>query len=173
MKLDKETLMQIIKEELETVLDESVLLRKFTKDKKDKLRQHIGDMGKDPDEVEAALGPDSFNMMGQSLIDNYPRTMPLSRDSKIRLAYKLMNGPFNKFYSPDSTGSTPFSKILELLPELKEDFKVKRAINKAGGDPTKVVARIGRRSTHLRMRNLIENLYYKLEDPWAGLKKIG
>lgn len=83
MKLTKETLKRIIKEELEAVLDESALLRKFNKDKKDKLRQYIRDMGKNPDEVQAALGPDSFEVMGQSLIDNYPRTIPLPKDAKI------------------------------------------------------------------------------------------
>ena len=171
MKLNKKTLKQIIKEELEAVLSESRILSKYTKDKEEEFRQYLQDMGKDPDEVRGALGHSSYNMTGQSLIDNYPGTMTLSRDSKIRLAYKLINGPFNSFYSPDSTGSTPFSKILELLPELREDFRVKRAINQAGGDPKKVVARMGKRSTHLRMRNLIERLYYKLEDPWAGLKK--
>ena len=34
MKLDKETLKQIIKEELEAVLDESAILKQFAKDRK-------------------------------------------------------------------------------------------------------------------------------------------
>ena len=171
MKLNKETLKRIIKEELEAVLGESRILSKYVKDKKEEFRQYLQDMGKDPDEVRDALGHNSYNVMGQTLVNNYPGTMPLSRDSKIRLAYKLINGPFNSFYSPDSTGSSPFSKILELLPELREDGRVKRAINQAGGDPKKVVAGIGKSSTHLRMRNLIERLYYKLENPWGEFKK--
>ena len=123
MKLNEEALKQIIKEELEAVLGESRILNKYVKDKEEEFRQYLRDMGKDPDEVRGALGHNSYNVMGQTLVNNYPRTMPLSRDSKIRLAYKLMNGPFNKFYSPDSTGSTPFSKILNIYNiKRKEPF---------------------------------------------------
>ena len=58
MKLDKETLKRIIKEELESVLDESQLLDRYSKDKEEEFRQYLRDMGKDPDEIIDTLGPE-------------------------------------------------------------------------------------------------------------------
>jgi hypothetical protein len=167
MKLNKETLKQIIKEELEAVLGESRILSKYTKDKEEELRQYIQDMGKDPDEVRDALGTGSFNMMGQSLINNYPRTMPLSRDSKIRFAQKEMEtyfGSMEDFYNPDSSGSSSFSKVLKLLPELRELRRVKKVLQKVGGDPARVTAKIGGRPTFVVIRRKVKDLYDNLED---------
>ena len=88
MKLSKQTLKRIIKEELEAVLHESQLLDRYTKDKEEELKQALRDMGKDPDETIAALGPDSANMIGQSLIDDYPKQMkvPMTRNRRIQKA---------------------------------------------------------------------------------------
>ena len=72
MKLNKETLKQIIKEELDAVLGESRLLDRYVKDKDEEFKQYIRDMGKDPDEVIKALGPHSSNVMGQTVVDGYP-----------------------------------------------------------------------------------------------------
>ena len=176
MKLNKETLKKIIKEELEAVLDESAILKQFGKDKKQKLRQHIRGMGKNPDEVRAALGPDSFNMMGQSLIDDYPRTMSLPRDAKISLAHREMQtgfGSMEDFYNPDSSGSSAFSKVLKLLPELKELRRVKAALQKAGGDPANVTAKIGKRVTYISIRKTVKDLYDNLEDPLEKYQDTG
>ena len=166
MKLDKETLKKIIKEELEDVLDESMLLKKYVKDKDDELKQYMQDMGKDPDEIKAAVGPDSYNMMGQSLVPGFPKRMPLTRNVRIRLArkeiYTVYSG-MEGFYNPDSTGSSPFSTIIKLLPELGDHPRVKRAIKLAGGDPTKVTAKIGKRATYLTLKNLIDNLHRGLD----------
>ena len=46
MKIDKETLIQIIKEELEAVIDESALLKKHMKDRKRELLKKFKEMGK-------------------------------------------------------------------------------------------------------------------------------
>jgi len=168
MELNKETLMQIIKEELEAVLDESALLKRYGKHKKAELRQHIRDMGKDPDTVQKSLGPASFDMMGQTLIDNYPKTIILPRDAKISLAHKEMQtyfGSMEDFYNPDSSETSAFSRVLKLLPELKELQRVKIALQKAGGDPANVTAKIGKRVTYVSIRRAVKDLYDNLEDP--------
>ena len=171
MKLNKETLKQIIKEELESFLDESRLIGKYTKDKEEELKQKIADMGKDPDEVIATLGPDGANMIGQSLIDDYPKLMsvPGSRDRRILKASEEMEKLFtgymislNDFYDPDSSGTSVFSRVLKLLPELQQMPRVKRVITQAGGDPLKVTAKIGKRVTYSqigrRIRELIKDV---------------
>jgi hypothetical protein len=164
MKLNKETLIQIIKEELEAVLDESAILKQFAKDKKEKLSQHIRNLSKDPDEVEDALGPFSFNMMGQTLIDDYPKLMsfPMSRNRRIQKASeemeKLPTSNLNDFYNPDSSGTSVFSRVLKLLPELQQIPRVKRAIAQAGSDPLKVTARIGKRVTYSQIERKIREL---------------
>jgi hypothetical protein len=78
MKLNKETLKRIIKEELNNVLDESQLLDRYSKDKEEEFRQYLRDMGKDPDEIIDTLGPAQSDVMRQSLIDNYPSSLPSS-----------------------------------------------------------------------------------------------
>ena len=153
MKLNKETLKQIIKEELEAVLGESRLLRQFSKDKEDELKQYIGDMGKDPDDVFAALGPDSVEVMGQTLVGRgYPISKPMGDEVKLMTAVEEMekledSTNLNDFYDPDSTGTSIFSRVLELVPELMKINAVKRALDKAGS-PTAVTAKIGKRVTY-------------------------
>ena len=172
MKLNKETLMQIIKEELEAVLDESRLLGRYTKDKEEELKQALRDMGKDPDETISALGPDSANMIGQSLIDDYPKLMsvPMTRDRRIQKASDEMEKLFtgyminlNDFYNPDSSGTSVFSRVLKLLPELQQIPRVKRAITQAGGDPLKVTAKIGKRVTYSQIGRKIRELIKGVE----------
>ena len=75
MKLNKETLMQIIKEELEAVLSESRLLDRYSKDKEEEFRQYLRDMGKDPDEIIDALGPAQADVMRQTIVGNFPKSL--------------------------------------------------------------------------------------------------
>ena len=186
MKLNKETLKRIIKEELDNVLGESRLLDRYTKDKEEELKQTFRAMGKDPDETIAALGPDSANMMGQSLIDDYPKRMkvPMTRVRRIQKASdemeKLETGSatvsftrvnLNDFYDPDSSGTSVFSRVLKLLPELEQIPRVKRAITVAGGDPLKVTAKIGRRVTYSQIGRKIRSLLSSLDEPYQSLEK--
>ena len=93
MKLNKETLKQIIKEELEAVLGESRLLDGYSKDKEEEFRQYLRDMGKDPDEIIDTLGPAQADVMRQTLIGNYPKSLG---DMPNTIEYK---------WNPDSPGS--------------------------------------------------------------------
>jgi len=72
MKLDKEILMQIIKEEIEAVLDESALLKKHMKDRKQKFLKKLRDMGKPARKTFNSLDPQMRSVLGQSLVDGYP-----------------------------------------------------------------------------------------------------
>jgi hypothetical protein len=72
MKLTKETLKRIIKEELEHVLGESNLLNKLSKSREDEFRKYISDAGKDPDAVIASLGPQSADVMRSSFYSDHP-----------------------------------------------------------------------------------------------------
>lgn len=72
MKLNKETLKQIIREELEAVIDESALLKRHMKDKKKEFFKKLKDMGKSPRKTYNALDPHMRSVMGQSLVDGYP-----------------------------------------------------------------------------------------------------
>lgn len=72
MKLTKQELKTIIKEELEQVLGESNLLNKLSKSREDEFRKYISDAGKDPDAVIDALGPQSADVMRSSFYSDYP-----------------------------------------------------------------------------------------------------
>ena len=75
MKLDKETLMQIIKEELEAVLDESALLQKFKRKKESELLKKFKDMGKPARKTFNDLkkhSPHQLSSIGQALVPGYP-----------------------------------------------------------------------------------------------------
>ena len=163
MKLTKQTLKRIIKEELEAVMSESRLLRQFSKDKEEELKQYIRDMGKDPDDVFTALGPDSVEVMGQTLVGReYPTSNPMSDEVKLMTAVKEMekvmdSTNLNDFNDPDSTGTSIFSRVLELVPELMKINAIKRAIDKAGS-PAKVTAKIGKRSVYLQIDRRIMKL---------------
>jgi hypothetical protein len=63
----------------------------------------------------------------------------------------------NDFYDPDSTGTSIFSRVLELVPELMKINAVKRALNKAGS-PTAVTAKIGKRVTYSQIDRTIMRL---------------
>jgi hypothetical protein len=75
MKLSKQQLKRIIKEELEHVLGESNLLNRYAKSKEEEFRKYLQDKGKDPDKIINALGPAQADVMRQSLINNYPTSM--------------------------------------------------------------------------------------------------
>ena len=72
MKLKRKTLERIIKQELNAVLSESRLLDRYSKDKEEKFRQYLRDMGKDPDEIIDTLGPAQADVMRQTLVGNFP-----------------------------------------------------------------------------------------------------
>lgn len=75
MKLNKETLKRIIKEELDAVLDESVLLKKFKAKKENELMKKFQDMGKKPRKTFNALrshSPDQLASIGSALVPGYP-----------------------------------------------------------------------------------------------------
>ena len=92
MKLTKETLKQIIKEELQAVLDESVMFKKYKRKKEHELLKKFKDMGKPARKTFNALDPQMRSVIGQSLIDGYPGLYDISKDvSKISLMLKKMN----------------------------------------------------------------------------------
>ena len=91
MKLNKETLKQIIKEELEVVLDETRLLKKYMRGKESEFLKKLKDMGKSPRKTFNALDPQQRSVIGQSLVDGYPGLLDVSKDaSKISLMLKKM-----------------------------------------------------------------------------------
>ena len=74
MKLNEETLRQIIKEELEDVLDESALLKKYLKPMKSKFLKKLKDMGKSPRKTYNSLDPQMRSSLGQSAVHpGYPQ----------------------------------------------------------------------------------------------------
>jgi hypothetical protein len=90
MKLNKETLKQIIKEELEAVLDETRLLKKYMRGKESEFLKKLQDMGKPPRKTFNALDPQQRSVIGQSLIDGYPGMVDVSDASKVSLMLKKM-----------------------------------------------------------------------------------
>ena len=76
MRLNKETLKQIIREELEAVLDESALLKKFKDDKEAELRNKLKDMGKPASTLDDLKkhSPHQLASIGQALDPGYPGT---------------------------------------------------------------------------------------------------
>ena len=74
MKLNEETLRQIIKEELEDVLDESALLKKYLKPMKSKFMKKLKDMGKSPRKTYNSLDPQMRSSLGQATVHpGYPQ----------------------------------------------------------------------------------------------------
>ena len=77
MKLDKETLKRIIKEELEAVLDESALLKKLKRKKESELLKKFKDMGKPARKTFNDLkkhSPQQLASIGQAFVPGYPGT---------------------------------------------------------------------------------------------------
>lgn len=92
MKLNKETLKQIIKEELEAVLDESQLLKKYARGKEQEFLKKLKDMGKPARKTFNNLDPQMRSVLGQSLVDDYPGMFDVSKDaSKILIMLKKMS----------------------------------------------------------------------------------
>lgn len=113
MKLSKETLKRIIKEELDAVLGESRLLDRYSKDKEEEFRQYLRDMGKDPDEIIDTLGPAQADVMRQSLIDDYPTSMKMDGVRPVRggeQILKLLN-IMGERKKPSGLHATPTGKV--------------------------------------------------------------
>ncbi len=75
MKLKRETLKQIIKEELEAVLDESSLLKRYKREKESELLKKFKDMGKPARKTFNDLrdySPHQLSSIGQALVPGYP-----------------------------------------------------------------------------------------------------
>lgn len=75
MKLTKQELKQMIKEELEHVLGESRLLKKFSKSKENEFKQYLSDRGIDPDDAFSMMGPDQTSIIGGEKIRGYPQNI--------------------------------------------------------------------------------------------------
>ena len=95
MKLDKETLIQIIKEELEAVLDESALLKRHGRKKKSEFLKTLKDMGKPARETFNDLkkySPHQLSSLGQALVPGYPETFLDTASTSGYKASQLMSG---------------------------------------------------------------------------------
>jgi hypothetical protein len=181
MKLDKEALRRIIKEELESFLDESRLLDKYKKGKEAELKKYIRSQSRqDPDQVIAALGPDSAEMIGKTVVADYPTRMPMTRDMRIQSAAREMStsfGGIEDFYSLDSSGTSAFSRVLELLPELEQISAVNAALKSAGGDPKKVTvdtlraANQGSRTAYIKIRRKTRQLFDSIPHPLENYRQ--
>ena len=165
MKVTKSYIKQLIKEELEAVLRETRILDKFKKDKEEELKQMMRDMGKDPDDTMASLGAHGTSVIGQSLVDDYPGVYDTPK-SPIDMAVKEMakflgDSPsyrLKDFYDiKDSDGESVFSRVVALMPDLvRYNPSVKRAIQRAGGDPKNVTTKIGKRKAFHHIRKHIQ-----------------
>ena len=113
MKVNKKTLKEIIKEELEAVLDESQLLDRYSKDKEEEFRQYLQDMGKDPDEIINALGPEQSDVMRQSLIDDYPTPMKVPGSKPVRGGEQILKllKIMGEREKPTGPHATPTGKV--------------------------------------------------------------
>tara|TARA_R110002153_G_scaffold61391_1_gene165702 strand:+ start:228 stop:590 length:363 start_codon:yes stop_codon:yes gene_type:complete len=89
MRLNKETLKRIIKEEMEAFLDESRLLDKYVKSKEEEFKGHLDAMGKPPEETFNALDPNQRAVLGQSLVDGYPGSLDVEDPNREPTDYDL------------------------------------------------------------------------------------
>jgi len=116
MKLNKETLKQIIREELEAVLDESALLKRHMKDRKREFFKKLKDMGKSPRKTYNALDPHMRSVLGQSLVDGYPGFHADATASQARgeeLRPNPYGGRFHFTFEPEDL-SKPGSGIIQI-----------------------------------------------------------
>ena len=119
MKLDKETLKRIVKEELEAVLDESALLKRHMKDRKRELLKKFKEMGKPARKTYNNLkkhSPHQLASIGQSLVDGYPGlygdlTAAQARGNEIRP--NPYGGRFHFTFDADDR-SKPGSGIIQI-----------------------------------------------------------
>ena len=119
MKLNKETLMQIIKEELEAVLDESALLKRHMKDRKRELLKKFKEMGKPARKTYNNLkkhSPHQLASIGQALVDGYPGlhgdlTAAQARGEEIQP--NPYGGRFHFMFKPEEY-SKPGSGIIQI-----------------------------------------------------------
>ena len=135
MKLNKETLKQIIKEELEAVLDESALLKKFKRKKENELLKKFKDMGKKPRKTFNDLksySPHQLSSVGQALVPGYPETFVDTPAISGYKADQLMSGypPRNPYggrffyaFKPDDAMSSARKgsiKLFAIEPQTNE-----------------------------------------------------
>ena len=120
MKLNKETLKQIIKEELEAVLDESALLKRHMKDRKRELLKKFKEMGKPARKTYNNLkkhSPHQLTSIGQALVPGYPGlhgdlTAAQARGEELRP--NPYGGRFHFMFEPDDNLSRPGAGIIQV-----------------------------------------------------------
>ena len=149
MKLNKETLKQIIKEELDQVLSEQNNLTPDEQAKVDKIQSLI-DEGDASDAVQAAVFAETFggNIEQHIMTNNKYKFRQLAVD-EVERANKRRD--LRYFYEPDKRGGSPFSRATTLVPELREEPRIKRALDQVGGNATRVTAKIGGRKSWLKV----------------------
>ena len=159
MKLNKETLKQIIKEELDQVLSEQnqerPKLPNLTPDEQkivDKIQQLI-DSGDASDAVQAIVLAESFKEtmpnIKQHIMDNNKDKFRKYAVDEVERGNSFRN--LRKFYEPDDRGGSPFSRAVTLVPELREEPRIKRALDQVGGNASRVTAKIGGRKSWLKV----------------------
>lgn len=149
MRLNKETLKQIIKEELDQVLSEQNDLSPEDQKIVDKIQQMI-DRGDASDAVQAIVLAESFgeNIQKHIMDNNKDKFRKLAVD-EVEKGNNFRN--LEKFYAPDDRGGSPFSRAITLVPELREEPRIKRALDKVGGNASRVTAQIGGRKSWLKL----------------------
>ena len=149
MKLDKETLKQIIKEELDQVLSEQNNLTPDEQAKVDKI-QNLVDTGDASDAVQAVVFAETFggNIEQHIMTNNKDKFRQLAVD-EVERANNRRDLRF--FYEPDKRGGSPFSRAITLVPELREEPRIKKALDQVGGNATRVTAKIGGRKSWLKL----------------------
>lgn len=119
MKLNKETLKQIIREELEAVLDESALLKRHMKDRKRELFKKFKEMGKPARKTYNNLkkhSPHQLASIGQALVDGYPGHHGDVTSAQMRgeeLRPNPYGGRFHFTFEPEDL-SKPGSGIIQI-----------------------------------------------------------
>ena len=153
MKLNKETLKQIIKEELDQVLSEQNNLTPDEQAKVDKIQSLI-DSGDVSDAIQAIVFAETFggNIEQHIMTNNKDKFRQLAVDEVERANRR---GNLRYFYELDKKGGSPFSRATTLVPELREEPRIKRALDQVGGNATRVTAKIGGRKSWLKVNQLL------------------
>lgn len=156
MKLNKEILKQIIKEELDQVLSEQDELAPEDQKIVGKI-QHMIDNGDASDAVQAIVLAGSFRetmpKIEQHIMDNNKDKFRKLAVDEVEKGNSFRN--LEKFYAPDDRGGSPFSRAITLVPELREEPRIKRALDKVGGNASRVTAKIGGRKSWLKVNQLL------------------
>lgn len=150
MKLNKETLKRIIKEELDQVLSEQNNLTPDEQTKVDKI-QNLIDSGDASDAVQAVVFAETFggNIEQHIMTNNKDKFRQLAVDEVERSNNRTSD--LRYFYERDDRGGSPFSRAVTLVPELREEPRIKRALDQVGGNASRVTAKIGGRKSWLKV----------------------